>query len=57
MTLAEAIDTTRLHRVAGLTGDRAAFTTHPLRAPDHTIADVGLIGGSLIKNVTQLLWQ
>jgi hypothetical protein len=33
MTLPEAIETTRIHRVAGLTGDRAAFTMHPLRAP------------------------
>jgi predicted ATPase with chaperone activity len=27
MTLAEAIDTTRMHRVAGITGDRTAFVT------------------------------
>jgi magnesium chelatase family protein len=27
MTLAEAIETTRLHRVAGRTGDRTAFVT------------------------------
>jgi Magnesium chelatase, subunit ChlI len=34
MTLAEALDTTRIHRVAGLTGDRTAFvTTQPCRAP------------------------
>jgi hypothetical protein len=34
MTLAEAIDTTRIPRVAGLTGDRAAVvTTWPFRAP------------------------
>jgi len=26
MTLAEAIETTRIHRVAGLTGDRTART-------------------------------
>jgi magnesium chelatase family protein len=49
MTLAEAIDTTRIHRVAGLTGltgDRTAVvTTRPFRAPYHTISDVGLIGG------------
>jgi magnesium chelatase family protein len=46
MTLAEAIETTCIHRVAGLTGDRAAFvTTWPLRAPHHTISAVGLIGG------------
>jgi Magnesium chelatase, subunit ChlI len=34
MTLAEAIETTRIHRVAGLTGDRTALvTTRPFRAP------------------------
>jgi magnesium chelatase family protein len=34
MTLPEALDTTRIHRVAGLTGDRTAFvTTRPFRAP------------------------
>jgi predicted ATPase with chaperone activity len=34
MTLTEAIETTRSHRVAGLTGDRTAFaTTRPFRAP------------------------
>jgi len=27
MTLAEAMETTRLHRVAGLTGDRTALVT------------------------------
>jgi magnesium chelatase family protein len=27
MTLAEAIETTRIHRVAGLTSDRTAFVT------------------------------
>src|SRR6266581_2985173 len=46
MTLAEAIETTRIHRVAGRTGDRTALvTTRPCRAPHHTISDVGLIGG------------
>jgi magnesium chelatase family protein len=46
MTLAEAIGTTRIHRPAGLTGDRTALvTTRPFRAPHHTISDVGLIGG------------
>jgi magnesium chelatase family protein len=38
MTLAEAIETTRIHRVAGVTGDRAAFVpTRPCRVPHHTI--------------------
>ena len=46
MTLAEAIETTRIHRVAGLTGDRTVLvTTRPFRAPHHTISDAGMIGG------------
>jgi magnesium chelatase family protein len=33
MPLAEAMETTRMHRVAGLTGDRTAFVTRrPFRA-------------------------
>ena len=49
MTLAEAIETTRIHRVAGLTGDRMAFvTTRPCRAPHQTLSDVGLIGGGYV---------
>jgi magnesium chelatase family protein len=49
MTLAEAIETTRIHSVAGLTGGRTAFvTTRPFRAPHHTISDVGLIGGGQV---------
>jgi magnesium chelatase family protein len=46
MTLAEPIETTRIHSVAGRTGDRTAWvTTRLYRAPHHTISDVGLIGG------------
>jgi hypothetical protein len=45
MTLAEAIETTRIHSVAGLTGDRTAWvTTRPCLAPHQTISDAGLIG-------------
>jgi magnesium chelatase family protein len=41
MTLAEAIETMRIHSVAGLTGDRTALmATRPCRAPHHTISDV-----------------
>src|SRR5262245_57482764 len=47
MTLTEAMETTRIHRVAGLTGDRTALvTTRPFRAPHQTISDAGLIGGA-----------
>jgi magnesium chelatase family protein len=46
MTLAEALESTRIHRVAGLTGDRTAWvTTRPCRAPHYTLSDAGLIGG------------
>ena len=49
MTLAEAIETTRLHRVAGLTGARPeVVTARPCRAPPHTISDVGVIGGGQV---------
>ena len=38
MTLAEAIETTRIHRVAGRTGDRTALvTTRPCRAPPYDL--------------------
>jgi magnesium chelatase family protein len=46
MILADALETTRIHPVAGLTGDRTAFVmTRPFRAPHQTISDTGLIGG------------
>jgi magnesium chelatase family protein len=46
MTLAEALDTTCIHRVTGRTGARTAVvTTCPCRAPHHTLSDAGLIGG------------
>jgi predicted ATPase with chaperone activity len=46
MTLANALETTRIQRLAGRTGDRTALvTTRPFRAPHHTISDAGLIGG------------
>jgi magnesium chelatase family protein len=49
MTLPEALETTRIHRVAGLTGDCTALVTaRPFRAPHHTISDVGLIGGGQV---------
>jgi magnesium chelatase family protein len=49
MTLAEALETTRIHSVAGLTGARTALvTTRPFRAPHHTISDAGLIGGGQV---------
>jgi magnesium chelatase family protein len=49
MSLADALETTRMPRVAGLTGARTAVvTTRPCRALHHTISDVGLIGGGQV---------
>ncbi len=46
MTLAEALETMGIHRVAGLTGARTALvTTRPCRAPHQTVSAVGRIGG------------
>src|SRR5262249_38157096 len=48
LTLAEAIDTTRVHSVMGLMDGQALVATRPFRAPHHTISDAGLIGGGTI---------
>jgi magnesium chelatase family protein len=46
MILAEALETMRIHSVAGLTSDcTVVVTTRPFRTPHHTISEVGLIGG------------
>jgi magnesium chelatase family protein len=48
-TLAEAIETMRVHSVAVLTDGRTALvTTRPFRAPHHTISHAGLIGGGQV---------
>ncbi len=46
LTEAEAIDSTKVHSIAGLLGkENALLVTRPFRAPHHTISDVGLLGG------------
>jgi magnesium chelatase family protein len=45
-SLEEALETTKIHSVAGMLPPGAALvTTRPFRAPHHTISDAGLIGG------------
>ncbi|MCD6328328.1 YifB family Mg chelatase-like AAA ATPase [bacterium] len=46
MTLEEALETTKIHSVAGLlTKGQSLIGTRPFRSPHHTISDAGLIGG------------
>jgi magnesium chelatase family protein len=45
----EALETTKIHSVAGvLDADRGLVTHRPFRSPHHTISDAGLIGGGMI---------
>ena len=46
LTLEEALETTKIHSVAGkLSRTDALITERPYRAPHHTISDVALVGG------------
>src|SRR5947207_15464146 len=49
LTFEEALETTKIHSVAGVLDARAGLVgTRPYRAPHHTISDAGLIGGGII---------
>ncbi len=46
LTLREALDTTKIHSVAGkTTGSYSLISQRPFRSPHHTISDVALVGG------------
>ena len=49
LTLDEALETTKIHSVAGsLPPDSGVIATRPFRSPHHTISDAGLIGGGTV---------
>ena len=49
LTFEEAIQTTKIHSVAGvLEPGQGLVGTRPFRAPHHTISDAGLIGGGAV---------
>jgi predicted ATPase with chaperone activity len=49
MSLEEAIETTRIHSVAGILENGSGLVgTRPYRSPHHTISDAGLIGGGAV---------
>ena len=46
LSLSEALETTKIHSVAGKLPENASLITkRPFRSPHHTISDAGLIGG------------
>lgn len=48
LTLHEALETTKIHSVAGRLGKhKGLITMRPFRSPHHTISDVALVGGGV----------
>ena len=48
LTLQEALETTKIHSVAGrLSANNTLMTSRPFRSPHHTISDVALVGGGV----------
>ena len=49
MNLPEALETTKIHSVAGKMGKNIGLvSTRPFRSPHHTISDVALVGGGSV---------
>lgn len=46
LTLAESLETTKIHSIAGILPPNAAIiSTRPFRSPHHTASDVSIVGG------------
>ncbi|HTM16163.1 MAG TPA: YifB family Mg chelatase-like AAA ATPase [Terracidiphilus sp.] len=49
LSFEEALETTKIHSVAGVLDSAAGLVTQrPFRSPHHTISDAGLIGGGIV---------
>jgi magnesium chelatase family protein len=49
MTLREALETTKIHSVAGKLKEVGLMNQRPFRSPHHTISNVALVGGGSVK--------
>jgi magnesium chelatase family protein len=50
LSLEEALETTKIHSIAGiLPNDEPLLTMRPFRSPHHTISDAALVGGGMMK--------
>ena len=48
LTLEEALETTKIHSIAGrISSDISLITQRPFRSPHHTASDVALVGGGM----------
>jgi len=48
LSFEEALETTKIHSVAGVLNGEGLVTQRPFRSPHHTISDAGLIGGGIV---------
>ena len=57
MSLEEALETTKIHSVAGkVKGEKGLITQRPFRKPHHTISDVALVGGGSYPQPGEISW-
>ena len=55
LTLAEALETTKIHSVAGKLGGQATLISRrPFRNPHHTISDAALVGGGSFPQLGEI---
>jgi magnesium chelatase family protein len=58
MTFDEALETTKIHSVAGiLPSNTALVSVRPYRSPHHTISDVALVGGGTIAKPGEISYS